>query len=119
MVDFLTPDFQFTDERGTLVQLVREGYKQVNVVRSKAGAFRGGHCHRLNKEAFYVVEGSIELTVRKEGVEKNFHFFSGDMFAIHPMVYHDFLFHSDTILIGMYDKGVELPNGEKDIIAEI
>jgi hypothetical protein len=35
------------------------------------------------------------------------------------MVYHDFLFQSDTILVGMYDKGVELPNGEKDIIAEI
>ena len=42
MVDFLTPDFKFTDERGTLVQLVREGYAQVNVVHSKAGASGAG-----------------------------------------------------------------------------
>ena len=37
------------------------------------------------------------------------------MFDIPPLVAHDFIFLDDTILIGLYDKGVELANGEKDI----
>ena len=43
MIKILKPDFVFEDERGSLVQLVREGYKQINVVVSKAGYERGRH----------------------------------------------------------------------------
>ena len=118
MIEMLKPDFEFSDDRGELVQLVHEGYKQFNVVRSKAGTFRGGHCHKFNREAFYIVEGSLELTVRKDGAEEKYIFSSGDMFAIHALVYHDFRYFSDTILVGMYDNGVELENGTKDIYSE-
>lgn len=117
MIKMLKPDFEFSDDRGKLTQLVREGYKQVNVVRSKAGTFRGGHCHKLNREAFYIIEGSLEITVRKDGAEEKHIFSAGDMFEIETMVYHDFRYLSDTVLVGLYDKGVELDNGEKDIVA--
>ena len=43
MITFLRPDFSFSDERGFLVQLCREGWKQVNVSGSCAGTRRGGH----------------------------------------------------------------------------
>jgi dTDP-4-dehydrorhamnose 3,5-epimerase-like enzyme len=43
MIKILKPDFVFEDERGSLVQLVRDGYKQINVVTSKAGVERGRH----------------------------------------------------------------------------
>lgn len=118
MIEILKPDFEFADERGKLTQLVHEGYKQINVVHSKAGTLRGGHCHKLNKEAFYIIEGSLELTVRKDGVEEKYTFGAEDMFAIKALVYHDFRYLSDTILVGMYDNGIELENGEKDIVAE-
>jgi len=118
MIEMLKPDFEFSDDRGELVQLVHEGYKQFNVVRSKAGTLRGGHCHRVNREAFYIIEGSLELTLRKDGLEEKHLLTAGDMFAIKPLVYHDFHYLSDTLLVGMYDNGVELENGEKDIIAE-
>lgn len=115
MIKILQPDFKFGDERGTLVQLVRDGYKQVNVITSKKGCKRGGHYHKLNHEVFYVVSGAIELIARHDGKEESYRFGGGDMFDIPPLVAHDFVFQDDTILIGLYDKGVELANGEKDI----
>ncbi|HZK38745.1 MAG TPA: cupin domain-containing protein [Clostridia bacterium] len=118
MVEILKPDFEFTDERGKLVQLVREGYKQVNVVHSKADTFRGGHCHEQNKETFYIIEGSCKLTARKDGIEEQYTFGAGDMFAIEALVYHDFHYLTDTLLVAMYDNGIELENGTKDIVAE-
>jgi len=118
MLEILKTDFEFSDDRGKLVQLVHDGYKQINVVRSNAGTFRGGHCHRFNKEAFYIIEGSLELTVKKDGLEEKYTFCAGDMFVIDAYVYHDFLYLKDTVLVGMYDNGVELENGEKDIVAE-
>jgi len=118
MIEILKPEFEFKDERGELQQLVHEGYNQFNFVRSYAGTFRGRHCHKLNRETFYVVEGSLEFAARKDGLEERHTFVKGDMFTIDKGIYHDFNFLSDTILIAMYDKGVVLENGEMDIIAE-
>ncbi len=118
MIKILKPDFVFNDERGTLVQLVHEGYNQINVVTSKAGVERGNHCHNINREGFYVVEGSFTVNVSKNGEKASYNFGKGDMFIIEPQVMHSFFYHEDTTLVGFYDKGVELPDGTKDIIAE-
>lgn len=118
MIKIIKPDFIFEDERGTLVQLVHEGYKQINVVTSKAGFERGNHYHKLNREGFYVIEGSFTLEVRAGGISESHEFKKGDMFIIEPNVIHRFVYHEDSTLIGFYDKGVELPDGTKDIIAE-
>ena len=115
MIKILEPDFKFGDERGSLTQLVREGYRQVNVITSKAGADRGGHYHKLNREAFYIISGGLDLTVRLEGKEEKHHFGPGDMFLIEPMAAHDFHFTEDTVLVSMYDRGVELGEGKMDI----
>lgn len=114
-VKIVVPDFIFGDDRGKLVQLVHDGFKQVNVITSKAGFKRGGHYHKLNTEAFYIVSGSFELVTRYEGKEEKQTFKAGDMFSIPPLVAHDFIYQEDTILVSMYDKGVELDENEKDI----
>lgn len=116
MIEILEPNFKFSDDRGELVQLVREGYSQVNFVRSKAGALRGDHSHALNKECFYIIEGSLNLKLSQDGKIEEYSFSAGDMFAIKPGVVHSFHYLTDTLLIGMYDKGVELVDGAKDII---
>lgn len=115
MIDILKPDFEFADERGKLTQLVNKGFSQINVIESKAGTLRGGHFHKFNKEAFYIVSGSLELTVKKDDKYRKITFSKNDMFLIHEFVIHDFYFLSDTILVSMYDKGVELFDGQKDI----
>ncbi len=118
LISILKPNFIHNDDRGTLTQLVREGYHQVNVIESKPGSERGGHYHKQNSEAFFVVEGSFRLRLTKDEASEVYEFRKGDMFAIHALVSHSFEFLERTILVSMYDNGVELPNGEKDIYQE-
>lgn len=117
MIEILKPNFEFEDERGRLTQLVREGFSQFNIIFSRAGVLRGNHFHRLNREAFFVISGKFELTTQKNEVKKSYFFSDGDMFLIPPLVIHSFFYQTDTVLASMYDIGVELPNGEKDIFA--
>lgn len=116
MIKIIKPDFIFEDERGTLIQLVHEGYNQINVVTSKAGVERGNHFHALNREGFYVVEGAFFLEASLDGKKESFEFKKGDMFIIEPNVMHRFVYREDTVLVAFYDKGVELPDGTKDIL---
>lgn len=111
MLQILKTDFDFKDERGSFTQLVHEGYRQINVIFSKKGVVRGGHYHKLNQEAFFVINGSLEVTVNQE----KFVFSSGDFFAIEAMDMHSFKFLEDSVLVSMYSVGVELPDGGKDI----
>lgn len=118
LIELIEPNFIYEDQRGSLTQLVREGYSQVNVITSKEGCIRGGHYHKQNRETFYVVSGALRLTVKKDGQSEVYTFRKGAMFTISPFVCHDFVFLSDTLLVSMYDRGVELSNGEKDIFVD-
>ena len=115
MIEFLKTDFSFTDERGFLHQLCHEGYKQVNVSFSKAGVFRGGHYHKENNEAFFIVDGEIEIELTKNGKKENVTVKKGDFFVLKPYAAHSFNFKQDTLMVALYDKGVEHADGSKDI----
>jgi len=107
-------DFYFKDDRGTIAQLIHEGYPQINVITSKKGVFRGGHYHKENEEAFYIISGKLEVTVNEETVT----FTDGDFFGIEAYDMHSFNFLEDTTLVSMYSKGVENSDGTKDIYTE-
>ncbi|MCI8322808.1 MAG: cupin domain-containing protein [Lachnospiraceae bacterium] len=116
MIKVIKPDFEFQDERGFLLQLVHEGFRQFNIIFSRQGVFRGGHYHQENTEAFYVISGSFELTVKTENaVEEKYIFQKGEMFLIPPYVSHSFSYLEDTLIASMYDLGVERADGTKDI----
>ncbi len=112
----IEPNFVFNDERGSLVQLVREGYKQFNFITSKKGVVRGGHYHDQNEEAFFVISGSFEFTAQLEDKTETEVFKAGDFFKVSSGIKHSFKYLEDTTLISMYTNGVELENGEKDIL---
>ncbi len=116
MITIETPDFEFGDERGLLVQLVHDGYKQVNMCYSKGGTVRGNHRHAQNRETFYVINGEMKLTAELNGETQSHTFKKGDMFTVEKNVLHSIFYAKDTYLIVMYDKGVELADGTKDII---
>jgi len=115
LIQILQPDFVHNDERGNLTQLCRSGYAQINVITSSGGSFRGGHYHKKCNEVFFVVKGSFDILVSKDGIEEKYTFRENDMFLVPPFVVHSFIFVNDTILVAMYDIGVELPDGTKDI----
>lgn len=115
LVEILAPNFTFLDQRGDLVQLVRDGWKQVNYIESKKGVIRGNHFHKLNREAFYVISGRFRLTLQNNDIKEECLFQKGDMFLINPLVVHSFEFDEDTQLISLYDRGVEIDEDNKDI----
>lgn len=116
MIEILKPDFRFKNDSGLLVQLVRDEWKQVNVISSAKGSVRGGHYHKYNKEAFYLIKGAFDLDVwNKEGVHERYYFKSGDMFMIKEYISHTFAYTEDTVLVSLYSQGVELDNDSKDI----
>lgn len=118
LIEKLKTDFEFKDERGTLTQLVRRGYSQVNVITSKGGMLRGGHYHKLNTEAFFIVSGSCKVTAQKGKEKEEFEFHTGNFFRVSPYVFHEFYYYEETILVSMYSLGVELDDGTQDTYTE-
>lgn len=118
LTKILQIDFDFHDERGSITQLVHRGYNQFNVIFSNAGVKRGGHYHRLNNEAFYVIKGKLRFEAKYKNLNEVFEFGPGDFFGIGPNIIHSFDYLEDTILVSLYDKGVELEDNQKDIVTE-
>lgn len=122
MVKILTPDFTNESDKGTLKQLVHGGYRQINVVQYHKGVISGNHYHKYNEETFYIIRGHIKLKVEPVDGSVNcreYEFRDGDMFQIHKNVLHTLIYLENSILVALYDKGVELDNGEKDICEKI
>ena len=111
-------DFQHVDDRGSLSQLVHDGFKQINVLESKKGVERGSHFHKESIEAFYVISGSVKVTLWSKSDKEEVIFNKGDFFEIHPFILHNMLFLSDCLMVQMYDIPVERPDGKKDIYME-
>ena len=111
----LEPDFVFEDSRGFLSQLIHDGFKQINVLFSKKGCSRGNHFHKVSKEAFYVVDGSVEVIFCKDDITEEHLFSKGDFFMVEPFVKHSMFFPCDCLIIQIYDVPVENSNGLKDI----
>ena len=118
LVRVLHTDFEFADERGTLTQLVHEGFRQINVLTTKRGVTRGGHFHRVCREAFYLIAGSVEVTLKTAERTETAVFQKGDFFAVEPFVSHSMFFPEDCVMVQMYDPPVEQPDGGKDIYGE-
>lgn len=120
LIEFLKPDFKLKNENGLLVQLIHDGWKQVNVIFSRNGVIRGGHYHKYNKEAFYILSGSFKLIVwnNTSSNHEEYQIMAGDMFLINENVFHTFEYTEDTWLVSMYSNGVELDKNTKDIWTE-
>lgn len=117
LIEILSPDFTFSDDRGTLTQIVHGGFSQVNAVFTKAGKIRGNfHYHEHTKELFFVIKGKIQFTAEYEGRKEEYIFSDGDMFLVNENVRHHFLYLEDTYLVGLYTEPVERADGTKDIV---
>jgi dTDP-4-dehydrorhamnose 3,5-epimerase-like enzyme len=118
LVEIVKPDFKFSNDVGQLTQLVHEGWNQINVIHSKKDGIRGGHFHKQNREAFYIISGKLQLELSCGNVIEEYEFGQEDMFVISPFQLHSFKFLEDTVMVSMYDLGVELKDGNKDIYTE-
>ncbi len=117
MIRSLRTDFSFVDDRGEICQILSVPCRQVNYLYTKAGAKRGRHYHKQNREIFYVISGEVKIqaqAVGKADVREEGTFSSGDAFLVEPYAIHDLTFLRDTQMVVVYDVGVE-QDGQKDI----
>ena len=115
LYEILSPDFRHADERGELVQLVQDGFVQVNVLKTKRNVSRGGHYHKLAQEAFYVISGSVEVTLSHDRRKGTRVFREGEFFLIPPLHTHSLYFPEDCVMVAMYDRRIIGEDGRKDI----
>ena len=113
----LPVDCKYSDIRGQLTQLVHEGYQQVNILESKAGAVRDRHYHKISSEAFFVISGSVIVTFEQDEKREMEKFVKNDFFLIKPYIKHSMSFCEDCILIALYNVPIEKGDGIKDIFA--
>ncbi len=118
LLETMKPDFHFDDNRGCLTQLVHEGFEQINVLITNKGVTRGGHYHKASTEAFYIINGSVEVTATCNDEERKYEFHQGDFFLVRPFIIHSMFFPESCTMVQMYDKCVEKPDGTKDIYSE-
>lgn len=114
MIKTLFPEFSHIDNRGSLTQLVSRGYSQINILVSNSGVTRGGHFHKVCREAFYVIEGTVKVTAENGEDFYEQIFQQGDFFEIYPGTVHEMYFPERCIMAVLYDKPVETESG-KDI----
>ena len=117
LIKRIEPDFSFADDRGELTQLVSKGYAQVNVLYSRAGILRGNHYHRRCTEAFYVIDGSVNIEIHNGDICEKETFVKGDFFCVMPGMIHSLRFEEDCTMVQLYDMPVENSDGSKDIYA--
>lgn len=120
MISKLEVDFNHSDERGKICQILSIPNSQVNYLFTKKGGKRGQHYHKKNKEIFYIISGKIKIDayeVANHDKKADYIFEDGDLFMVEPFVMHNFTFLEDTQMVVIYDLGVEKDN-EKDIFTE-
>lgn len=113
----MEPDFVNEDSRGRLVQVVHEGFSQINILTSLQNTVRGGHYHKERTEAFYVISGSVKVNFNRDAEAEERVFNVGDAFLVFPNVTHSMMFPEDCVLLQMYDLPVEYEDGTKDIFS--
>jgi len=56
--------FKSKDQRGEIVGITqKEKIKEINFVESKKGTLRGGHYHKKTRELFFIIDGTIRISI--------------------------------------------------------
>lgn len=111
----IDPYFYHQDDRGKIVGLL-QGYpwEEINYIESEKDTIRGNHYHKTTVEGFYIIEGSIivSLTDLISGKTQKFKVECGDCFRVLPNIIHQFEVKTNSKWINMLSKSMD---GDKDI----
>ena len=112
MSRIIKPNFEFKDERGILRELTRGSWEQLNEYERKKGSIAGNHFHKLLKEFFYVVKGSVLVKLKNvdSGRVEEFTAKAGDAFVVYPFESHSLKFNEDTTFITLLSRTFDSSN---------
>jgi len=101
MLNKISLDSCFTDERGTIQNILNKTFNHTAIITSKKGCVRSNHYHKQNSHYIYLISGEIEYWERdinndnKEMIVCK----AGDMIFSPPNKVHKTIFLSDTTII--------------------
>ena len=106
----IEPYFQFRDDRGEILGLLQgRELRELNHIRSRAGTVRGGHYHQQTNEYFFILTGSVEVTLEDpaKGLRETFTARPGEIFQIEPGETHTFRMLEDSSWINLLDRPMD------------
>jgi quercetin dioxygenase-like cupin family protein len=116
-MQILQPNYQRSDERGTLDEIQFES-KQVNVLHIRKGKEFGGHYHKDKTEVFYVVSGIVVFTVMNQTTLLSELLAAKEIIRIDPYDQHTLYAFEDSVIVELlsspYDEKDTFKYGEKN-----
>jgi oxalate decarboxylase/phosphoglucose isomerase-like protein (cupin superfamily) len=115
----------FTDERGSIQNLLTEPCGGVSIIHTKAGSYRSDHWHREDGHWLYVLSGLMhysETPVVSEASPGSvdyppyFAVAQGEMIFTGSRVWHKTWFPVDTVLISMSLRPRDHLSHESDVV---
>ncbi len=98
------PYSYFVDHRGKITGLMQcKEWKEINYIESFKGTVRGNHYHKRTIEAFFIIDGKVQVSTSdiQTGIKKEFTIEKGDVTIINPMTLHTFKILEDARWINM------------------
>ena len=107
----------FTDDRGTILPLTHDD-ANVQMIWSKAGALRANHYHKTDTHTCYLVTGEMMFYWRNHGEDTihREHFKQGDMFKTGPLIDHEMVFETDSIMVVISEHKRDANTYDEDIV---
>lgn len=109
----------FTDERGTIENLVLAPMNSFSRITSKKGAIRANHFHRTDWHDAYVVSGRVAYFEREQtatSIPEPKFYGPGEMFHTGPGVEHAMLFTEDSVILTVAGNRRDHESHETDVV---
>ena len=109
-MQFIPNYFNHEDERGKITGLVNKGaWREFNLVRTNAGATRGGHYHKETREIISILQGDVRVEIRKivngeDDCTLSFIVHEGDTFCIPQYTVHTLIAITPAVWINILEK---------------
>lgn len=120
MINVIKVKSAFTDERGSIFDIVQNTVGHVGLITSKKGVIRARHYHKKSTQYTFVLSGKVEF-FEKDPRSKNPKIESVtlgpfDLVITPPMVIHAMKFLEDSVFLEMTSESKSGDGYEKDTV---
>ncbi len=112
-------DPPFTNEAGSIQNLVLRPFTSAAIIESRRGAVRSNHYHKSDHHFLFVLSGRLlylERPVGAAGLPEPRLFGPGSMFFTPPMREHAVLFLENTVLVSLAKNVRDHEHHEDDLV---
>ena len=109
----------YTDERGSIMDLLNKKLNHVGLIVTEKDAVRGNHYHKLSIQYTYVLSGKFEVLIAKSDSPtdvKKIILEAGEIITLPPGIIHRFKALERATIIDMISESREGSSYEEDVI---